>query len=127
MHTINTAQMPGSGDLALCDSRFEADSSVSRDEQIQTLAAWHWDREIGEPISGKDVSEAIGEVLAGMDPFELQALSAAHAAGAQALGEFLLPKITGYWTAWCEEKARTELDKMDRESAVEAAAARMGN
>lgn len=127
MQTINTAQMPGPGDRPLCDVRFKADSDVSRDEQIQTLAAWHWDREVGELISGKDVSEAIGEVVATMDPVEQQALCAAHAAGAHALGEFLFPKIAEYWQAWCEEKARTELDKMERENREDAVLARMGH
>jgi hypothetical protein len=124
MH-INTSQMPGPGDLVLRNP-FDADEFVfDRDDTIQILADHYWDTEIGETVSGRDISEALGGVLDGMDPDELRALSTANEDGAHALGEFLHPKIAGYWKAWCEEEARKALDKLDREDEEDAARDRM--
>ena len=96
------------------------DAALDADEvaagAIAALAAEVWARHIGTPMPGHLVEEGIGEVCSAFDEEELAALGTAFAAGERALGEFLHPKVCGYWEAWCLERAREQYELLQRQA-----------
>lgn len=103
----------------------ELDDSIAEDEAIEAAAAEIWAREIGHPIPGNIVEEAIGDVLAAMDEAELGELGAAFAAGPADLGAMLIGRVDGYLQARCRERAREQLEQERMQAEAEAVADRM--
>ena len=101
------------------------------DETLQIAADLIWRRDIA--MSGSDFAirpeklrEGITEVMGTADDDEIARLADALARGAVDFGEILEEMVREYWTADCTERAREQLERLDRVSEDEAAASRMG-
>lgn len=106
--------------------RYDAESTASRDDRIQVIAAHYWDRNIGDPVRADRLHEAISEVLGCMDEAEIGELGQMASCGPDFLGAWLIAKATDWLQAECEELARADVDREDSQIMAEAVVARMG-
>ena len=103
----------------------KVDASLTEDEAIKAAAAEIWAREIGHPIPGNVIDEALGDVLSAMDEAELGELGASFAAGPADFGALLISQVDGYLQARCRAKAREQIERELVQAEAEAVADRM--
>lgn len=103
----------------------ELDDSIAEDEAIDAIADQIWDREVGTPIRGAALAEALTEVLATYDHEDMQLLMCAAFVGDAHVGTLLMGQARDYLDARCREKAREQLERDKRLAEAEAAADRM--
>lgn len=101
------------------------------DETLQIAADLIWRRDIA--MSGSDFAirpeklrEGLTEILGTADDAEMRELAEAEANDTEEFGRLLSEMVREFWAADCTERAREQLEKLDREAEDEAAASRMG-
>lgn len=110
---------------ALATHYAELDDSIAEDEAIDAIADQIWDREVGTPIRGAALAEALTEVLATYDYEDMQLLMCAAFVGDAHVGTLLMGQARDYLDASCREKAREQLERDKRLAEAEAVADRM--
>jgi len=114
--------MCGADDCHHCRGS-DADS-IAEDEAIDAIADEIWSRDIGDPVPGNIVEEALGEVLSAMDEEDVATMGAAFEAGPVDFGDYLMGQVFGYLEARCRLKASQQLDLLMRQAEQEAVADR---
>lgn len=110
---------------ALATHYAELDDSIAEHEAIDAIADQIWDREVGTPIRGAALAEALTEVLATYDHEDMQLLMCAAFVGDAHVGTLLMGQARDYLEASCREKAREQLERDKRLAEAEAVADRM--
>lgn len=113
---LNPNTLPGVGDAPYIPSGHPLDPATDEDASLEAHAERVRAQRLSDPLSGREIDEALGAVIAAMDYPELTQMAFAFRDGDAAFGRFLRPKVQGYWDAWCREVARQERAALEREA-----------
>lgn len=101
------------------------------DETLQIAADLIWSKRVADKacaarIDPEMLREGLTEILGTADDAEMRELAEAEANDTEEFGRLLSEMVREFWAADCTERAREQLEKLDREAEDEAAASRMG-
>lgn len=122
----------GSGDIETWPRHISpGDPRYAHNEDaVQCAANLIWLEQIGAPgapefIRPEKLREAISEIMGTADEATMARLSVALQGKPWEFAEQLVEMVRDYWSAWCLEAGREQIDKIDRENKEDAARERM--
>ncbi|THF64348.1 hypothetical protein [Pseudothauera rhizosphaerae] len=100
------------------------DETERRNEAIEAAADLIWRKRIAMPgkpefVRPDRLREGITEVMGTADDDEIAELAQLAAGNVEQFGRVLEERVRDYWLADCMERARQQIDRMEREDAAE--------
>lgn len=100
------------------------------EDAVQCAANLAWIEHIAVPglpemIRAEKIREAVTEIMGTADDDEIARLSAALQGRPHEFADMVLELVRDYWSAWCLEEGREQVEKNDRENEEDAARERL--